>query len=68
MKYGAEQRRSLLFAPTQPLTEQERPVCRHSERCRDCTHAGHGFICWHRDGSCLRTDMEEIREREEKRR
>lgn len=67
MKYGTERRNSCLFAPTQPLSEQERPICRHSARCKDCPHAGHGFICWHGDDSCLRTDIEEIREREEKR-
>ena len=66
MKYGTEQRKSWLFAPMQPLAEQERPICRHSARCKDCPHAGHGFICWHRDGSCLRTDMEKIEERERK--
>ena len=66
MKYGTEQRRSLLFAPMQPLAEQERLVCRHSARCKDCPHASHGFICWHRDGSCLLMDMEKIKEREAK--
>ena len=32
MNYGAERRNSLLFAPTQPPAEQERPICRRSER------------------------------------
>lgn len=65
MKYETEQRRSLLFAPTPPITEQERPICNHSALCKDCPHAGHGFICWHRDGTCLRTDMNKINGLEE---
>lgn len=64
MKYEAERRNSLLFAPTQPLAEQERPICRRSEWCKDCPYPGHGFICWQNDGTCLRTRMKEINEKE----
>lgn len=64
MKYGAERRNSLLFAPTQPLAEQERPICRRSERCKDCPYPGHGFICWQNEEACLRTRMNEINKKE----
>ena len=60
MKYESDRRSSPLFAPTPPREETEPPVCRRSERCKGCPHARHGFICWHRDGICLKTDMEEI--------
>ena len=69
MKYESDRRSSPLFAPTPPREETEPPVCRRSERCKDCPHASrHGFLCWHRDGTCLKTDMEEIEERKERRR
>lgn len=32
-------------------------------RCRDCPYPGHGFICHSRDGSCMRTAVEEINQR-----
>lgn len=67
MKDEFGRRISPLFAPMQPVTERERPVCRRSARCRDCPYPRHGIVCWHRDGTCLRTDMEEIQEREGKR-
>ena len=57
MKYESDRRSSPLFAPTPPREETEPPVCRRSERCKGCPHARHGFICWHRDGTCLKTDM-----------
>lgn len=60
MRYGEEKRVSRLFASTQLVTEQDRPVCSYSEQCSGCPYPRHGVICWHRDGSCLRTDMEEI--------
>ena len=62
MKYESDRRSSPLFAPTPPREETEPLVCRRSERCKGCLHARHGFICWHRDGTCLKTDMEEIEE------
>lgn len=60
MRYGTEQRTSRLFASGTPTEYPEKPVCRRSERCKGCPHARHGFICWHKDGTCLRTDMEKI--------
>lgn len=34
-----------------------------AHRCEDCPYPHHGFICWSRDGSCMRTDVEELTER-----
>ncbi len=34
--------------------------CNEHERCQGCPYPRHGIVCWHRDGTCLRTDMEEI--------
>ena len=46
----------------QPAPYQQRspePVfCIENERCRGCPYPAHGIICWHRDGTCLRTDIE----------
>lgn len=30
------------------------------DKCEGCPYPRHGFICWGKDGSCLRTDMNEI--------
>ena len=60
MKYESTKRSSPLFAPDHTVERAEAPVCRRSKQCKDCTHARHGFICWHRDGTCLKTDMEKI--------
>lgn len=32
--------------------------------CAGCPYSGHGFICWHTDGKCLRTEMARIMERD----
>lgn len=37
------------------------------EQCEGCTYPHHGLICWRKDGTCLRTDIREITEREDKR-
>ena len=47
--------------PFQYKREPPEPVCcRRSEKCSGCPYPRHGVICWHRDGTCLRTDMKEI--------
>ena len=52
----------------QPAPYQQRspePVfCNEHERCQGCPYPRHGIVCWHRDGTCLRTDMEEIGRRQ----
>ena len=45
----------------QPAPYQQRspePIfCNEHERCQGCPYPRHGIVCWHRDGTCLRTDM-----------
>lgn len=36
-------------------------------RCRDCPYPSPGFICRSKDGSCMRTEVEEMNERSRKR-
>ena len=55
-------------APAEVRMEYEKPVCSQSERCKDCPYPAHGFVCWHDEGNCLRTEMEKIAEKEKKRR
>ena len=35
-------------------------------RCSDCPYPSPGFICYGKDGSCMRTEVEEIEERSRK--
>jgi len=37
-------------------------------RCENCPYPHVGFTCRDRDGGCLRTDMEQLTERQKKRR
>ena len=37
-------------------------------RCEGCPYPHVGFTCRDRDGSCLRTDVEQLTERQKKRR
>ena len=37
-------------------------------RCENCPYPHVGFTCRDRDGSCLRTDMEQLTEHQKKRR
>ena len=41
--------------------------CSLFDRCEGCPYPKHGFVCWGKDGQCMRTDMEKIKEREMKR-
>lgn len=43
---------------------EQRPVCRQFERCEECPYPGHGFLCWGSESDCMRTRVEEIRERQ----
>ena len=49
---NSDRRRSSAFVQEPP----EPVYCRQSERCAGCPYPRHGIICWHRDGTCLRTD------------
>ena len=53
---SVDKRRSTAFVPMPP----EPVFCTENERCRGCPYAARGIVCCHRDGTCLRTDMEEI--------
>lgn len=45
------------------------PFCCHeTDHCEGCRYPSTGFICWHADGTCMRTDAEKIRERQRKER
>ena len=59
---SVDNRRSTAFVPM-PL---EPVYCRQSERCAGCPYPRHGIVCWHPDGTCLRTDMNKINGLEEK--
>ena len=49
---SVDKRRSTAFVPMPP----EPVFCTENERCRGCPYPAHGIVCWHRDGTCLRTD------------
>ncbi len=34
-----------------------------TEKCRGCPYPRVGFICWSKDGSCMKTDMDKISSR-----
>ena len=55
-------------APEEVRMEYEKPVCTQSKQCEGCPYPSHGFVCWHDEDSCLRTEMEKIAEKEKKRR
>ena len=57
---SVDKRTCTAFVPM-PL---EPVFCTENERCRGCPYPAHGSICWHRDGTCLRTDMEKIERRQ----
>lgn len=44
------------------LTPESRP---HGpfESCGDCPYASHGFMCYGKEGDCLRTDMQKIHDK-----
>lgn len=42
---------------------EERPVCTQSELCVGCPYPTHGFICWSKDGDCIRTRMERLQKK-----
>lgn len=66
MEYRYKIRRKASHAPERSAEQAETPVCTHSERCEGCPYPRHGFICWHSDGSCMKTHMEKINEKEER--
>ena len=55
------------YAPEARREEPEKPVCTKFERCEGCPYTSDGFICWHDEDHCLRTEMQEIAKKEKKR-
>lgn len=53
------------YAPAFPRDPPERVICSRYRRCRGCLYPSHGFLCWGRDGRCLRTVMRRICQRGE---
>lgn len=47
-----------------PYTQKHSPVCTLFSRCDGCPYPGHGFICWNRDGCCIREAMRKINQEE----
>ena len=47
--------------PDAGLPNNEPVMCREYEQCDGCNYPAHGFICWHGDGKCLRTEMQEVK-------
>ena len=51
-------------APEHPAEAPPRPVCRQSPRCEGCPYPKVGFVCYGKDGSCLRSDVQEMEVRQ----
>ena len=32
--------------------------CSMYRQCKGCRYPAHGFVCWNRDGTCLRTEIQ----------
>ena len=41
--------------------DNETVACHEYRQCEGCNYPAHGFICWHGDGKCLRTEMREVK-------
>lgn len=55
-----QRRRGKAVNPEQPAASPGQLVCKRHEYCEGCPYPRHGFICWHGDGSCMKTDMERL--------
>ena len=52
--------------PSAKREPEEKPVCSRSSHCEGCPYPSHGFVCWHDEERCLRTEMEKIHQRDRK--
>ena len=43
---------------------EQKPVCRHFSRCKDCPYPAHGFLCWGSGEDCMRTRVKKLNEKE----
>ena len=50
-------------APNEARIRYEKPVCKRNPLCKDCNYEADGFVCWHDENRCLRTDMMKIQNR-----
>lgn len=46
--------------PAPPRQIYSVPLPKDTTRCQGCSYPGVGFICWSRDGTCLRTYMDRV--------
>lgn len=44
--------------PASEVMPDETLKCSMYRQCKDCRYPAHGFVCWNRDGTCLRTEMQ----------
>ena len=56
-----EIKRAFKNLPDAGLPDNEPVMCREYDQCDGCNYPAHGFICWHGDGKCLRTEMQEVK-------
>jgi len=49
-----------IYAPEHPAEPPPRPVCTHSPLCEGCPYPANGFLCWGKDGTCLRSEMRRL--------
>ena len=49
-----------LYAPEHPAEPPPRPVWTRSPLCEGCPYPANGFLCWGRDGKCLRSEMRRL--------
>ena len=63
MRYVIGKRYRKKRAPGSARISEEVPECTMFARCKGCPYPKHGFICWSKDGSCIRWTMQKINER-----
>lgn len=49
-----------IYAPEHPAEPPPRPVCTRSPLCEGCPYPANGFLCWGKDGKCLRSEMRRL--------
>ena len=49
-----------IYAPEHPAEPPPRPVCTRSPLCVGCPYPANGFLCWGKDGKCLRSEMRRL--------
>ena len=49
-----------ISAPEHPAEPPPTPVCTRSPLCVGCPYPANGFLCWGKDGKCLRSEMRRL--------